>query len=56
MDNSDEELKPVELDTEEGSLTRQLVRRLTSSEVDAPTQGASTGGSTAAVSSSGKLR
>lgn len=27
------ELKPVELDGEEGSLTRQLVRRLTSSEI-----------------------
>uniref|UniRef100_H3DK94 Rho family-interacting cell polarization regulator 2 n=1 Tax=Tetraodon nigroviridis TaxID=99883 RepID=H3DK94_TETNG len=37
LDHSDE-LKPVELDTEEaGSLTRQLVRRLTSSEMVVPT-------------------
>lgn len=33
-----EELKPVELDTEEpGNLTRQLVKRLTSSEIVSPT-------------------
>lgn len=37
LDHSDE-LKPVELDTEEaGSLTRQLVKRLTSSEIAVPT-------------------
>ncbi|XP_019126330.1 rho family-interacting cell polarization regulator 2 isoform X2 [Larimichthys crocea] len=36
LDHNDE-LKPVELDTEEaGSLTRQLVRRLTSSEIVSP--------------------
>lgn len=43
LDHSDE-LKPVELDTEEaGSLTRQLVKRLTSSEI-APPGGSSTEG------------
>ncbi|XP_047461145.1 rho family-interacting cell polarization regulator 2 isoform X2 [Mugil cephalus] len=43
LDHSDE-LKPVELDTEEpGSVTRQLVRRLTSSEI-APAGGSSTEG------------
>lgn len=36
LDQADE-LKPVELDTEEpGSLTRQLVKRLTSSEIEPP--------------------
>ncbi|XP_076005893.1 rho family-interacting cell polarization regulator 2 isoform X2 [Genypterus blacodes] len=41
LDNADE-LKPVELDTEEaGSLTRQLVKRLTSSEI-VPPSGSST--------------
>lgn len=36
LDQADE-LKPVELDTEEaGSLTRQLVKRLTSSEMEPP--------------------
>uniref|UniRef100_A0A667WP95 Rho family-interacting cell polarization regulator 2 n=1 Tax=Myripristis murdjan TaxID=586833 RepID=A0A667WP95_9TELE len=43
LDHADE-LKPVELDTEEGgSLTRQLVRRLTSSEI-VPQSGSSDGG------------
>ncbi|KAM3857902.1 rho family-interacting cell polarization regulator 2 [Diretmus argenteus] len=44
LDHADE-LKPVELDTEEaGSLTRQLVRRLTSTEI-ASQSGGSAGGS-----------
>lgn len=43
LDHADE-LKPVELDTEEaGSLTRQLVKRLTSSEI-VPPSGSSTEG------------
>ncbi|XP_054462179.1 rho family-interacting cell polarization regulator 2 isoform X2 [Anoplopoma fimbria] len=43
LDHTDE-LKPVELDTEEaGSLTRQLVKRLTSSDI-AATSGSSTDG------------
>ncbi|XP_030003292.1 rho family-interacting cell polarization regulator 2 isoform X1 [Sphaeramia orbicularis] len=43
LDHTDE-LKPVELDTEEaGSLTRQLVKRLTSSEIEPP-RGISTEG------------
>ncbi|KAM9839090.1 rho family-interacting cell polarization regulator 2 [Aulostomus maculatus] len=43
LDHADE-LKPVELDTEEGgSLTRQLVKRLTSTEI-APQSGSSTEG------------
>lgn len=43
LDHADE-LKPVELDTEEaGSLTRQLVKRLTSSEI-VPLSGSSTEG------------
>lgn len=47
LDHGDE-LKPVELDTEEeaGSLTRQLVRRLTSSEMAAPAGGSAEGGGT----------
>ncbi|KAM6959432.1 rho family-interacting cell polarization regulator 2 isoform 2-T2 [Aplochiton taeniatus] len=44
LDHSDTELKPVELDTEEpGSLTRQLVRRLTSSDMLPQTGGSSAG-------------
>ncbi|XP_056154504.1 rho family-interacting cell polarization regulator 2 [Lampris incognitus] len=44
LDNADE-LKPVELDTEEaGSLTRQLVRRLTSSDMGPHSRECSTGG------------
>lgn len=40
-----EELKPVELDTEEpGNLTRQLVKRLTSSEIVSPTGSSTEGG------------
>nr|XP_020453227.1 protein FAM65B [Monopterus albus] len=40
-----DELKPVELDTEEaGSLTRQLVKRLTSSEIVSPTGSSTEGG------------
>lgn len=46
LDHSDE-LKPVELDTEEaGSLTRQLVKRLTSSEITVPAGSAAEGGGT----------
>lgn len=46
LDHSDE-LKPVELDTEEaGSLTRQLVKRLTSSEITAPAGSSAEGGGT----------
>lgn len=46
LDHSDE-LKPVELDTEEaGSLTRQLVKRLTSSEITVPTGSSTEGGGT----------
>lgn len=46
LDHSDE-LKPVELDTEEaGSLTRQLVKRLTSSEITVPTGCSTEGGGT----------
>lgn len=44
LDHSDE-LKPVELDTEEpGSLTRQLVKRLTSSEIVSPAESSAEGG------------
>ncbi|KAL3043825.1 hypothetical protein OYC64_003641 [Pagothenia borchgrevinki] len=44
LDHTDE-LKPVELDTEEeGSLTRQLVRRLTSSEIMSPGGSSAEGG------------
>ncbi|XP_044026674.1 rho family-interacting cell polarization regulator 2 isoform X5 [Siniperca chuatsi] len=44
LDHTDE-LKPVELDTEEaGSLTRQLVKRLTSSEIVPPSGGSTEGG------------
>ncbi|XP_063755779.1 rho family-interacting cell polarization regulator 2 isoform X3 [Eleginops maclovinus] len=44
LDQNDE-LKPVELDTEEaGSLTRQLVRRLTSSEIMSPGGSSTEGG------------
>lgn len=44
LDHADE-LKPVELDTEEaGSLTRQLVKRLTSSEMVVPTGSSTEGG------------
>lgn len=44
LDHADTELKPVELDTEEpGSLTRQLVRRLTSSDMEAQRVGGSSG-------------
>ncbi|KAK5911223.1 hypothetical protein CgunFtcFv8_005418 [Champsocephalus gunnari] len=44
LDHTDE-LKPVELDTEEaGSLTRQLVRRLTSSEIMSPGGSSTEGG------------
>uniref|UniRef100_A0A674PE35 Rho family-interacting cell polarization regulator 2 n=1 Tax=Takifugu rubripes TaxID=31033 RepID=A0A674PE35_TAKRU len=46
LDHSDE-LKPVELDTEEaGSLTRQLVKRLTSSETTVPAGSVAEGGGT----------
>lgn len=46
LDHNDE-LKPVELDTEEaGSLTRQLVKRLTSSEIAVPAGSAAEGGGT----------
>lgn len=46
LDHNDE-LKPVELDTEEaGSLTRQLVKRLTSSEITVPAGSAAEGGGT----------
>lgn len=46
LDHSDE-LKPVELDTEEaGSLTRQLVKRLTLSEITVPAGSATEGGGT----------
>lgn len=42
-----DELKPLELDTEEaGSLTRQLVKRLTSSEIVVPTGSSIEGGGT----------
>lgn len=41
LDNADE-MKPVELDTEEaGNLTRQLVKRLTSSEIVLPSRSSS---------------
>uniref|UniRef100_A0A7N6AAV2 Rho family-interacting cell polarization regulator 2 n=1 Tax=Anabas testudineus TaxID=64144 RepID=A0A7N6AAV2_ANATE len=44
LDHADE-LKPVELDTEEaGSLTRQLVKRLTSSEIEQPSGSSTEGG------------
>lgn len=44
LDHNDE-LKPVELDTEEaGSLTRQLVKRLTSSEIVPPSGSSTEGG------------
>lgn len=44
LDHADE-LKPVELDTEEaGSLTRQLVKRLTSSEIVPPSGSSTEGG------------
>uniref|UniRef100_A0A8D3A6G4 Rho family-interacting cell polarization regulator 2 n=1 Tax=Scophthalmus maximus TaxID=52904 RepID=A0A8D3A6G4_SCOMX len=44
LDHADE-LKPVELDTEEaGSLTRQLVKRLTSSEIMPPVGSSTEGG------------
>lgn len=44
LDQADE-LKPVELDTEEaGSLTRQLVKRLTSSEIESPSVSSTEGG------------
>lgn len=44
LDQTDE-LKPVELDTEEaGSLTRQLVKRLTSSEIVVPSGSSTEGG------------
>lgn len=44
LDHTDE-LKPVELDTEEpGSLTRQLVKRLTSSEIMPPSGSSTEGG------------
>ncbi|XP_034455085.1 rho family-interacting cell polarization regulator 2 isoform X4 [Hippoglossus hippoglossus] len=44
LDHADE-LKPVELDTEEaGSLTRQLVKRLTSSEIVPPNGSSAEGG------------
>lgn len=44
LDHTDE-LKPVELDTEEaGSLTRQLVKRLTSSEIVPPSGSSTEGG------------
>ncbi len=44
LDHTDE-LKPVELDTEEaGSLTRQLVKRLTSSEIVPPSGSLTEGG------------
>ncbi|XP_036001121.1 rho family-interacting cell polarization regulator 2 isoform X2 [Fundulus heteroclitus] len=44
LDHADE-LKPVELDTEEpGNLTRQLVKRLTSSEIVSPAGGSAEGG------------
>lgn len=44
LDHTDE-LKPVELDTEEaGSLTRQLVKRLTSSETEPPSGSSTEGG------------
>ncbi|KAM4539851.1 rho family-interacting cell polarization regulator 2 isoform 1-T1 [Odontesthes bonariensis] len=44
LDQADE-LKPVELDTEEpGSLTRQLVKRLTSSEIVPPSRSSAEGG------------
>ncbi|KAF3707435.1 Rho family-interacting cell polarization regulator 2 [Channa argus] len=44
LDHTDE-LKPVELDTEEaGSLTRQLVKRLTSSEILPPGRNSAEGG------------
>ncbi|XP_034748619.1 rho family-interacting cell polarization regulator 2 isoform X6 [Etheostoma cragini] len=44
LDHTDE-LKPVELDTEEaGSLTRQLVKRLTSSEIEPPSGSSTEGG------------
>lgn len=44
LDHTDE-LKPVELDTEEaGSLTRQLVKRLTSSEMPGPAGSSTEGG------------
>lgn len=44
LDHADE-LKPVELDTEEaGSLTRQLVKRLTSSEIVSPNGSSTEGG------------
>lgn len=46
LDHNDE-LKPVELDTEEaGSLTRQLVKRLTSSEITVPAGSSAEGGGT----------
>ncbi|XP_054909746.1 rho family-interacting cell polarization regulator 2 isoform X1 [Poeciliopsis prolifica] len=44
LDHADE-LKPVELDTEEpGNLTRQLVKRLTSSEIVSPAESSAEGG------------
>uniref|UniRef100_A0A3B5MTQ9 Rho family-interacting cell polarization regulator 2 n=1 Tax=Xiphophorus couchianus TaxID=32473 RepID=A0A3B5MTQ9_9TELE len=44
LDHADE-LKPVELDTEEpGNLTRQLVKRLTSSEIVSPAESLAEGG------------
>ncbi|XP_026155608.1 rho family-interacting cell polarization regulator 2 isoform X1 [Mastacembelus armatus] len=44
LDHADE-LKPVELDTDEaGSLTRQLVKRLTSSEIVSPSGSSTEGG------------
>ncbi|XP_032436740.1 rho family-interacting cell polarization regulator 2 isoform X2 [Xiphophorus hellerii] len=44
LDHTDE-LKPVELDTEEpGNLTRQLVKRLTSSEIVSPAESSAEGG------------
>ncbi|XP_058474769.1 rho family-interacting cell polarization regulator 2 isoform X2 [Solea solea] len=44
LDHADE-LKPVELDTEEaGSLTKQLVKRLTSSEIVSPSGSSTEGG------------
>uniref|UniRef100_A0A3Q1FJS0 Rho family-interacting cell polarization regulator 2 n=1 Tax=Acanthochromis polyacanthus TaxID=80966 RepID=A0A3Q1FJS0_9TELE len=53
LDHADE-LKPVELDTEEaGSLTRQLVKRLTSSEIAPPSESTNEGGGSLSWSGEG---
>uniref|UniRef100_A0AAQ5X1P3 Rho family-interacting cell polarization regulator 2 n=2 Tax=Amphiprion ocellaris TaxID=80972 RepID=A0AAQ5X1P3_AMPOC len=53
LDHADE-LKPVELDTEEaGSLTKQLVKRLTSSEIAPPSESTNEGGGSLSWSGEG---